>query len=110
MEKKENSELDATTKQQTTLEISKRKELALVVLQVNKLLPFELSGPQVVDWTSDIERLAPGADAEMLQFLFDCYKTERLIWDRNKGIQNIFTGLKFIGKNESGYYLRKRVW
>ncbi len=110
MEKKEEkSELGVTTKQPTMLEIYK-KDLALVVLQVNKLLPFELSGPQVVDWTDDIIRLAPDVEADRLKFLFDLFKTEQLLWDRNKGIQNIFTGLKFIGKNEQGYYLRKRVW
>lgn len=78
--------------------------------EVNKLLPFELNPQQLIEWSQDVDRLMPGIELERIAFLFDLYKTEQLLWDKTKGIQNIFSGLKFIGKNEQGYYLKKRVW
>lgn len=85
-------------------------ELILVVAEVNSLIPFALDKNQLIDWAADVLRLAPGVKPAKLAFLFDLFKTEQIVWDRNRGIQNIFAGLLRIGENEKGYYLKKRVW
>lgn len=73
-------------------------------------MPYPLGEGDLTDWAADVLRLCPDVEPGRIDFLLDLYKTEQLMWDRNKGIQNIFTGLRFIGKNEKGYYLKKRVW
>jgi len=80
------------------------------VANVNDLLDFKRSGEEVHSWAQDVERLAPGTDLEKLKFLLDCFKTERLVWDKTKGIQNIFIGLKQIKKTDNGYEVLKNIW
>jgi hypothetical protein len=84
--------------------------LIKAVGEVNKLVSFPLEVPELVSWAMDIERLYPGIGASRLRFLIDQYKLEELVWDKSKGIQNIFAGLKMVGKSESGYYLKKKIW
>lgn len=88
----------------TSLTISdSTKAFARVLVSVNELLAYKLEGEEILRWSIDVDRLAPGTDPEALAFILDCFKTERLYWDRNKGIQNIFFGLKRITKTNNGY-------
>lgn len=88
----------------------KCKRIAKVVVDVNLLIPFPLPVDDVVVWSAELERMLPDSELHKLKFMFDCFKREELIWDKTKGIQNIFSGLKMIGKNEEGYYLKKQIW
>lgn len=49
---------------------------------------------QIIRWSSDLNRLRPDVGKDQLMFLFDLFKIGELTWDRNKGIQNIFEGLR----------------
>lgn len=75
-----------------------------VVMNVNDCLPFKMDAPELVHWAQEIDRLIPDVDPEAIRFLIDCFKTEDLIWDRNKGIQNMFLGLKRIRRDEDGKF------
>ena len=77
--------------------------------EINKLVAFELDLKQLIDWSLDIKRLMPDVEPEHVQFILDCYKLEKLVWDERKGIQNIFSALKLVAKNERGYYLRRAI-
>lgn len=63
-----------------------------------------MDGPIVLAWAKDIERLAPMEDLEKLPFLMDCFKTNRIPWDKTIGIQNFFVNFKFIRKEENGRF------
>lgn len=80
------------------------KAIVAAVAEVNELIVFKMENEAVLHWAQEIERLAPGTDPEKVTFLIDCFKTERLTWDKTKGIQNIFSGLKQIRKTEEGEY------
>jgi hypothetical protein len=54
----------------------------------------------LISWAIDIERLVPRDDLKKIPFLFDCFMTEELEWDKTKGIQNIISGLKWIQWDE----------
>lgn len=80
------------------------KDLAIRIADVNKLVQMPLSGPELIRWSDDINRLAPGATPEMISYVMDCFKIEKLEWDRNKGIQNIFNALKLIKVDDTGNF------
>lgn len=84
--------------------------IAKVVVDVNMLVGFPMQAEEIVEWSAELERMLPDSELHKLKFMFDCYKRDELVWDKQKGIQNIFNGLKMIGKNEEGYYLRKPIW
>ncbi len=84
--------------------------LVKAVGAVNDLVAFPLDREAVLHWGLEVERLAPDTEPEKLAFLMDCYKTEKLYWDKQKGIQNIFSGLKWIKKTEKGYTLLQAIW
>lgn len=88
----------------------KTKRIAKVVVDVNMLTGFPMQVEEIVAWSAELERLLPNSELHKLKFMFDCYKRDELVWDKSKGIQNIFNGLKMIGKNEEGYYLKKQIW
>lgn len=81
--------------------------MILAISEVNKLVAYPLGKHDLTDWAADVLRLCPEVEPSRLEFLFDCYKTERLVWDGTKGIQNIFGGLKMIYREEDTYILRK---
>lgn len=76
-----------------------------MLADVNKLVMMPISGPELVRWAQDIERLAPGATPQMISYIMDCFKIEKLEWDKTKGIQNIFNALKLVKATEEGFTL-----
>ena len=72
--------------------------MILAIAEVNKLVGYQLDKYQLAEWAEDVLKLAPEVEPSRLAFLFDCYKTERLVWDNTKGIQNIFSGIRMIYK------------
>jgi hypothetical protein len=87
----------------------KGSHLAMEVARVNLLVSFPLTREDIIIWTKDVERIVPEIDRDGLKFLFDCFSTEAIEWDKNKGIQNIFAGLKKI-TNDNGVWKIKKQW
>lgn len=75
-----------------------------VIVNVNDCVPFKLDLTDLSNWSQDLERLCSDSELHKLRFLMDCFKTDQIVWDQKKGIQNIFNGLKRINKNEKGEY------
>lgn len=95
----ENRSLQLNNQQETTLILSDRaKEIAKVIVEVNSLSAFPKEGRELVSWANDIERLCAPEDIEKLPFLFDCFKTGKIFYDRFEGVQNIFRGFRWIEK------------
>lgn len=87
-----------------SLEISdSRKRIAKVIVDVNQIMQYPLTAVQVLEWAESIERLVPDVDVMALAYLMDAFKLELIEWDRQKGIQNIFAGLKRVRKTDTGY-------
>ena len=83
--------------------------MILAVAEVNKLVGYPLGKNELSEWAEDVLKLAPEVEPSRMEFLFDCFKTERLVWDNTKGIQNIFAGLRLIYREEDKYILRKAI-
>lgn len=79
------------------------KGLAKILVDVNMLVPFKLEGQEIILWAKSIKELAPGLEPEKLTFLMKCFKSEVIPWDKTKGIQNVFLGLRRIRKTQAGY-------
>lgn len=86
------------------------KAMSKAMVAVNDCLPFKLEGEEILRWSMDVQRLWPEAEPGMLAFLIDQFKTEELVWDKTKGIQNIFRGLQRIRKTETGYKLLRDIY
>lgn len=84
------------------------KQLVKVLADVNVLISFKLTVHEIIDWAMLIKRLAPDIDVKAVRFVLDAFATEAIVWNKDKGIQNIFNGLKEIKKTEEGYQLVKR--
>lgn len=85
--------------------------IAKVIVAVNDLIPMRLNSDDIISWSKDIERLVEADELKKLPFLMDCFKTDKISYDRNKGIQNIFNGLKRLKENEDGTYeILKEIW
>lgn len=80
------------------------RKIAKIIVDVNKLKDFPVDAQEIVSWANDIDRLCPNADPDAVQFLMDQFKTDRVEWDKNKGIQNIIGNLKYVKKKEDGSY------
>lgn len=82
-----------------------------VVVDVNNLLPFKMTVDEIIDWSRQIDRIAPELDLKALRFLMDAFATEAIMYDKTKGIQNIFAGLKCIRKTDEGYkVIQSQPW
>lgn len=88
----------------------KAKAISKVIIDVNDLVDFKKDVTELLHWSADIERLEVDLDMEKLKFLMDCFKTEKIMWDKTKGIQNIFAGLKQIKKIENGYVVLRNIY
>lgn len=84
--------------------------MAKSFLQINKLTPFPLDAMELISWAKDVEEIAGAVEIEKLEFIFKCFKTDKLEWDKNKGIQNIFNALKLVKKTEYGYKIKDFTW
>lgn len=58
--------------------------------EINKLIPFPLNSEQIKSWGLDILELKPEITVGILTLIINDFKLDRLEWDKNKGIQNIF--------------------
>lgn len=86
----------STNGQNQSLQISSTiKKIGKELIEVNQLSPFPLTAEQVVDWAKSIEELIPDIDPTDLRFIINEYKTDELEYDQRKGIQNIFSALKY---------------
>lgn len=85
------------------------KRIVKVVAHVNMFTDFPKTGPEILDWARDIERLAPNATVEEIAFLMDQFKTGDADWDKQEGITNIFRGLKRVRRDENGqlYFIKR---
>lgn len=90
------------------LQISDRSKLLVpVVVHVNLLIPFRMERDEVTMWANSIAEIAPDVTPNKLRFVLDLFKADELEWDRTKGIQNIFSGLKFIAEEDGKYVFKK---
>jgi hypothetical protein len=80
-------------------------ELYNVVVHVNQLTAFPLSGDQVEDWCRSLQHLIPDLDFDALVFLINEMKKGNYQYDNALGIQNITIGLKHVRKTSNGYVL-----
>lgn len=87
------------------------KQIAKIIVDVNKLVAFQLDGPILTSWAEDIDRLMTPEGKEKLPFLMDCFKTGKLFYDKSEGIQNIFNNLKFIKKvGDNKFEILRAIW
>jgi hypothetical protein len=69
-------------------------KLAKTMIVVNNLVRFPLKQEDLEDWALQIDRIYPMLHTDVIIFVLDSFATEKLEWDPNKGIQNIFLGLQ----------------
>ena len=93
------------------LALSKRAtSITEIIVDVNMLQGFPVPFDELKVWSVDIDRLCPTVTREQLTWLFDQFKTGSVVWDRNKGIQNILENLKLIYEEEGQLKIRRQVW
>ena len=93
------------------LALSKRAtSITKIIVDVNMLQGFPVPFDELKVWSVDIDRLCPTVTREQLTWLFDQFKTGSVVWDRNKGIQNILENLKLIYEEEGQLKIRRQVW
>lgn len=81
--------------------------------QVNQLTPYPLNDIGIAEWSRSLIDLisADDFDLEKIKFVIDAYKTCKLEYNREKGIQNIFLGLEAVEVTEAGFKIKPhRVW
>ena len=86
------------------------KSIIKIIVDVNMLQGFRLDYSELEAWSVDINRLCPSVTRKQLTWLFDQFKTGSVVWDRNKGIQNILENLKLIYEEEGQLKIRRQVW
>lgn len=102
--------LQKISPQGSALTISDRqRDILRIIADVNMLQGYPIPFEELRVWGSDIERLSK-ATSEELRFLFDCFKTNKIVWDRTIGIQNIFLGLDRLWNDNGEIKIRKDVW
>lgn len=88
----------------------RQDELCIVLYSFNQLRDYKLADHELVEWMKTFDRLLPGIDPDKVQFAIDRMISGELPYDKNKGIQNIFTALKEInGDDRHGYTLRSNT-
>jgi hypothetical protein len=85
------------------------KEIIKIVAGVNDCVGFKLEYDELVSWGADVNRLIPDLEIERLMFLMDCFKMDKIEYDKNKGIQNIFNGLRLIERTETGFKILRTI-
>jgi hypothetical protein len=69
-------------------------EIGKALFHVNQLIAYPLTDLQIIDWSKTITRLMPEVTPAQVMAVIDEYMLENIEWDKSKGIQNIFYGLK----------------
>ncbi len=72
----------------------KQLSIALLVVEVNMLIPYALTDTQIENWSRTIDRLMPDIDLKLFGDVLDEYKLDIREWDKTKGIQNILGALR----------------
>jgi hypothetical protein len=76
---------------------------ALVVF--NQLRAYKMDLAESEGWRHTILRLRPDIEIEQLRLAIDGMIDGRIDYDEKKGIKNIFSALRFVGKNERGEWV-----
>jgi hypothetical protein len=110
----ENNQLQKSQAQETSLTPSVRAvRIADKLLQLGMLSDYPMNeafGEKMVEWAMDLDRLMTYEDLEKLPFILDCFKTNELNYDHNRGIRNIFDALPRVEKTETGFRVLKSIW
>ena len=92
------------------LQVSKRQiDLFSIIAEVNHLVEYKFTKEELMEWTKDIVRLSPQTDESQLRFVIDCFKTEKLEWNKGDGIQNFFRAFRRIHHDGHGWAVL-RFW
>jgi hypothetical protein len=78
------------------------KPIAKELVRVNHLVGFPMSGEDIQEWSIQLYELVPNLDTSRLHFLLNEFAMDHIEWDKNKGIQNIFNGLKRVYLDDNG--------
>jgi hypothetical protein len=71
----------------------------------NQLRKFPLTDIEIVEWKTSLFELFPNLDPDAIKFVV-LKMLIGVIESDGGGIQNIIKGLKRLGKNESGYFVK----
>lgn len=81
-------------KQKNQLSLSDREfSLCKEIYHINQLAPFPLDDNKIQEWARSIEDILPELNLDHLKDLISDFKRGKIEYDKNLGIQNIFTGL-----------------
>lgn len=102
----QNNNLTRTT-HDTRLQSSNKSLVAAAfnkIRAVNMLVGYPMPLTEMQDWAVSLVTITPNIDLEAVGFVMKKFAMEELVWDKSKGIQNIYIGLKrvrmFDGKFE----------
>lgn len=70
------------------------RAMGQALFHVNQLIAYPLTDLQIIDWSKTITRLMPEVTPAQVMKVIEDYMLENIEWDKSKGIQNIFYGLK----------------
>ena len=73
---------------------TKIEQIAKELFHINYLVAFPISDPMLEGWARSIDELDPQATPEEIKELIGNMKKGLEEFDKNKGIQNIFIGLR----------------
>lgn len=71
-------------------------DLLKQLCHINLLVTYPIPDEMLEIWADTIKELEPNLTPEMLKKIIDRFKSDDLVWDYRKGIQNIFTAYKSI--------------
>ena len=83
------------------------KLIAKAIVDINQIVAYPMTAIGILEWAGTINRLMPGIDVGALAFLMDCFLTEKIVWDKNKGIQNILGSIGRVVKSNVGYEIKR---
>ena len=107
---KSHQQVELLTRYKAKEQLTEREKLiAKIIVHVNDLVPFPHEVDTLIRWAQDIEKYLPGIELEKLAFLIDCFKQDKIEWNKSKGIQNIFNGIKEITADGDGYTVRQHI-
>lgn len=73
-----------------------------IVVDVNKIVPFPYPQDELISWCNTVDRLKPDLPLNKLRVAIDeLMMGEKIKYDRNIGIQNVFDALRRVEVDES---------
>lgn len=79
-------------------------EICRILYGYNQLTPFPLSAVQILEWKDTVLQNIPDLEPAALALAITGMATEQIPFDRDRGIQNVFSALKRVWKTDSGEY------